>query len=109
MIPVFDTSRPIGWAVQLARIVALWIAFKALILVAVGTLVPLAIYSGWKLIQSKIYDAVEYAQPDTWQGTVIQFTGMGAYIADNLYLSQAVGIVLGAMAVRWTLSFLRGR
>lgn len=107
MIPTFDLSRLLGLAINAARMAAYWIAFKALALVIVGTLVPLAIYAGWKLIQSSIYSAAQSAQPETWQGAVIQFTGIGAYIADELYLAQALGIVLGAMAVGWTLSWLK--
>lgn len=109
MLPVADITRPIEWAITAARMVAVWIAFKALALVVVGTLVPIAIYTGWKMIREKIYSAVQYSMPDTWSGAMIQLTGMGAYIADNIYLPQAVAIVLSAMSVAWTLSFIRGR
>ena len=109
MIPVIDVTRVIEWAITAARTVAVFIATKVLIIAVVGALVPLAILAGWKLIQAKIFTAIDSVQPDTWQGTMVQFTGIAAYIADNIYLPQAVALVITALSVAWTLSWLKGR
>ncbi len=54
MIPVVDLTRIIEWVKNAGADLIKWLAFRALLLAVVSTLVPLAIYSGWLLINEKI-------------------------------------------------------
>jgi len=55
-------------------------------------------------IMSFASDNVSIADGETF---VYQFTGLGAYIADNMYLPTCISILLSAVALRFSLRIIR--
>lgn len=108
MIPVVDLTRIIEWVKNAGADIIKWLALRALILGAVTTLVPLAIYAGWKLIQEQI---VTYAQTqmtgDVWTGTIVELTGLAAWLGSKLQFQACFTILATAMSFRFILGFFK--
>ncbi|MCP4763467.1 MAG: hypothetical protein GY870_16965 [archaeon] len=107
LIPVFDVGRIVQMVKNTAFDVAKFIALRALLISICVTLVPLAIFAGWSLIISKIFELVNTETTGAFSGTVIQLSGMGAWIGQQMYIGQALSIFFAALALKFTLSFFR--
>ena len=107
-IPVVDLTRIIEWVKNAGADIIKWLALRALILGAVTTLVPLAIYSGWLLIQEKL---IEYTQTqmtgDFWNGSVVELTGLAGWLGERLQLQACFTILATAMSFRFVLGFFK--
>ena len=108
-IPVFDLSRVIGWVKTAAADVVKWLALRALILGVVGTLVPIAIYKGFMLIQEQLitYVSSQMNFGDIWNGTMVQLTGLAAWLADKLEFQACFTLLATALSFRFVLGFFK--
>lgn len=107
-IPVVDLTRIIEWVKNAGADVVKWLALRALILGAVTTLVPLAIYSGWMIIQEKL---IAYTQTQMtgsfWSGTMVELTGLAAWIGTRLQFQACFTILATALSFRFVLGFFK--
>lgn len=107
MIPVFDTSRIIGWVKTAAADVIKFVALKALLIAIVFTLVPIALYKGWLLIHEKLFAYITTNMGDAWTGTVINLTGLAGWLADQMRFQECFVILVSALTCRFVLGFFR--
>lgn len=107
MIPVFDVSRAVGWLKTAAADTIKFIALKALLVALVFTVLPIALYKGWLLVQEKLFAYLSANMGDTWTGTMVPLTGLGAWIADNLRFQECFMVLASALSVRFILGFFR--
>ncbi len=107
-IAVLDITRIIEWIKNAGAEVVKWLALRALILGAVTTLVPLAIYSGWLIIQEQL---ITYTQTqmtgDFWGGTMVEYTGLAAWIGTRLQFQACFTILATALSFRFVLGFFK--
>jgi len=108
-VPVFDFWGIIRLGIDKAADLAKWVAYRAFIIGAIGTLVPIAIFMGWTEICKFIFDASNTQAGTTgmWTGSIVQYTGLGAWFATQLKMPECMSVLLSAYAVRFALSFLR--
>lgn len=108
IIPVVDLTRAIGWIKTAAIDLIKWAALRLLIISVVTTLVPLAIYAGWSLISEQIFTMVTAETSGAqWEGTMVQLTGLGAWLGIRLQLVECFQVLSTFLALRFTLSFVR--
>ena len=107
MIPVFDISRAIGWFKTAAADVIKFLALKALLVAIIFTLVPIALYKGWLLIQEKLFAFITTNMGNDWSGTIVSFTGIGGWLADQLRFQECFAVLVSALSVRFILGFFR--
>lgn len=106
MIPVFDLSRLIGFTKNILVTIALWAAFKGLMIALVTILVPWAIYKSYTLISEKLMAFISAFLADSaYQGTFVQLTGMGAWIAERLQLQTCFQILATFVVMRFVIGF----
>jgi hypothetical protein len=89
---------------------AYWVAFKIFALAAIGTLLPIALWNGFVLIQEKMiaYGMSFVAQFANQQVPVtIQLSGLAGWLANLFQLPLCLSIILSAMAVRFTARLFR--
>jgi len=108
-LPVFDVGRIFEWTASATKTVILWGAAKILIATILITFVPIAVYKGICLVMEYVYQAANsVAGTDgIWSGQIIEYTGLGAWLATQLKLPECASLYLGALAVVFALSFLR--
>ena len=109
MIPVFDVSRVLELAKTSVFDLVKYVAIRAFLISLCVTIVPIAIYKGWMMITEYIFQAAQdqTGTGDLWSGSVIQLTGLGAWIALKIRLAEAFSVFASALSVKFTLSFLR--
>ncbi len=107
MIPVFDISRIVGWIKTATADVIKFIALKALLVALIFTLVPIALYKGWLLIQEKLFAFISSNMGDAWTGTIVSFTGIGGWLADQLRFQECFAVLVSALSFRFVLGFFR--
>ena len=106
MIPVFDISRLIGLGKNILLSIFLWAAFKGLLITLVTVLVPWAIYKCYTIIGEKLMTFVGTFLADSeYQGTFVQLTGMGAWIAERLQLQVCFQILATFVVMRFVIGF----
>ena len=108
-IPVFDVGRIAEWILKVAKWTFLWFAVRAFFLSLFVTVIPMVIYSAWNKIQGYISGAIDGLVPTSgmWQGVMIQYSGMAAWMADRLLLPACISVLLAGLGVRFVLSFIR--
>ena len=107
-IPVVDLTRIVEWIKNAGADVVKWLAFRALLLGVVGTLVPLAIYSAWLLISEKLITFIQGQMTgDLWTGTMVPLTGLAAWIGTRLQFQQCFTILASALVFRFVLGFFK--
>ena len=106
-IPVVDITRIIEWIKNAGADLVKWLAFRAFLLAIVSTVVPIAIYSGWLLIQEKLvtYTQSQMTSGDMWSGTMVELTGLGAWLADKLQFQACFSVLATAVAFKFVLGF----
>ncbi|MCP4113261.1 MAG: hypothetical protein GY749_48320 [Desulfobacteraceae bacterium] len=106
-IPVFDLSNILVIAKDVAVKVLQWAAFKALFIGALATILPISIYIGWKIVSSKIFEAVNSKITETGEieSVSIAVTGIAAWVIQQTYLDICFSVVISAIAIRFSLSF----
>lgn len=108
MIPVVDLTRIIEWVKNAAVDVIKWAALRVLIIGAVSTLVPLAIYKGWSVISEQILSVVaDQAAVQNWSGTMVELTGLGAWIGVRLKIVECFQVLSTFLALKFTLGFIK--
>lgn len=84
-----------------------WVAFKALLLVLVMTVLPVILKNVfYDLLQVFITAAnskVGSMAPGSFGATVVQVTGMGGWLAAQLKLPECFAVMLAAVSFRVTL------
>jgi hypothetical protein len=108
-IPVFDVSRLIEWGLKAIVAGFLWIAAKVAISLLIITFVPIAIYLAISKLAEHTFEAASAMAPSggMWDGAMIQYTGMAAWLATLLRLPECFAVYIGALSVAFALSFLR--
>ena len=106
MIPVFDVSRVIGWIKTAAAETIKFIALKALLVALIFTLLPIAIYNGWLFLQEKIL-AFLSSSSGSWEGTIVTFTGLGGWIAEQLRFTECFSVLVSGLTFRFIYSFFK--
>jgi hypothetical protein len=105
---VFDVSRPIEWIKNNAIAFIKWIALKTLLLGLFTTVLPLSIYTAWKLINEQIMEFVmQNATSQGSQAAIVQLTGLAAWLGDKLRFQECFVILSSALMYRFILSFFR--
>jgi len=90
----------------LASSVARFIAFKILLTTLFVVVLPIVLNNLIVSLMTVLYDkALELV--GTQDSAVIQLTGLGAYLADELSLPLALSVILGAVSLSFTLNVLR--
>ncbi|MCG8642292.1 MAG: hypothetical protein MI862_21380 [Desulfobacterales bacterium] len=108
MIPVVDLTRIVEWVKNVGADIIKWIALRTLLLAIVTTLVPMAIYHGWLLIQEQLFTFLQgQMSGDLWSGTIIQLTGIGAWLAEQLKFQESFMVLASALSFRFVLGFFR--
>lgn len=106
MVPVFDLSRLIGLAKTILLAITIWAAFKAFMIVTITVLVPWAIYKAYTLVAEKTMAFVGgYLISDAYQGTFVQLTGLGGWIAERLQFQECFQILTTFVVMRFVLGF----
>ena len=108
-IPVIDIGRVIEFGLNVTKDFIKWAAWRAFILSVVLITVPIAIYKGWMLVMEKIFEYIGTIPTDAevWQGTVIQFTGMSAWLADRLRFQECLSVIITVVVLKFALSFIK--
>lgn len=91
-----------------------WLAWKKLIWFLLFTIVPIVAYNIMStiivdLIKVTIDLTTEYSQgfePGSITDLSLNLTGFGGWLAQQLYIPQAVAMYLSAVAARFTMSFI---
>lgn len=109
MLPVFDLSRIIEFSAKQALDLVKWLALRALLLGCILTLVPIAIYKGWALISEKLFTYLGSTMntADIWDGTMIELTGLAAWVGTNLRFSECFSVLASAAMFKFTLSLIK--
>ncbi|MCM2283357.1 MAG: hypothetical protein NDI81_01150 [Desulfobacula sp.] len=108
MLPVFDVGGPILWLKDLAINFAKWLAFRGLMIALFTTLIPLAIYAGWKLINEQIFNYVlSHTGSVESFGALVELTGLAAWLGDLLRFQECFAVLASAMLFRFVLSFIK--
>ena len=108
LIPTFDLSRIVGWIKSALADALKWAALRMLLIGLVGTLVPLAIYQGWLLISEQLLTwANANMMGESWSGTTVQLTGLGAWIGIRLKVVECFQVLTTFLVMRFTLGFFR--
>lgn len=95
---------------QFAVRVGLFLAIKAVITTLFMLALPLLIFKAWFIIQTYVLEFVQTKIDFTSffsSATTVDLTGVGAYLADHLQLSQGVSVVLSAVVLSFVISFIR--
>ena len=107
MVPVFDISRAIGWIKTAAAETIKFVAIKTLLVTLVFTVMPVAMYKGWLFLQEKILTYLNANSSGSWEGTVVTFTGLGGWIADQLRFSECFAVLISGLTFRFVYSFFK--
>jgi len=85
-----------------------FIATRALLYTLFTLVLPVILYNVFaKILQETLTYAMNQAGSASFEGSVVHLTGIAAWIADNIYLSQAMSIFLSAVALRFVLSMIK--
>lgn len=108
-IPVFDIGRIFEWFGNITKTALVFMATKVAVALIIMTFVPLAIYKGLCLMMQYIASASSglAGSGGLWSGQVIEYTGLGAWLATQLKLPECASLYLGSLVVVFALSFLR--
>jgi hypothetical protein len=108
-LPVFDVSRVIGWVKTAAADVAKFMALRLLLIGLVSVLVPWAIYKAFLLISEQIINLmVSQAGSDgMWSGTMIQLTGLGAWLATHLRFMECFTVLATAASFAFLMRLIK--
>lgn len=106
MIPVFDISRAIEWIKNAAADVIKYLALKALLIALIYTLLPIALYKGWLIIQEKVLGYLS-ANVGGFQSTMLQYTGIAGWLADQLRFAECFTVLISGLTARFIFSFFR--
>ena len=83
-----------------------FVATRAMLYSLFTLVLPVILYNVFSMILSETLTyAVSKAGSANFQGSVVQLTGMAAWIADRIDLAQCVSIFLSACGLRFVLSF----
>jgi len=88
-----------------------FIAFKAFMLFLAVIVLPLVLYNLSVFMMSKAMEiAFSMVSTSSVPGSspVVQLTGMAGYIANEIYLKQALSMIFAATSVRFALGFIPG-
>ena len=109
MIPVIDLTRIIGWVKTAAADALKWVAFRALMIALIGTLLPIAIYSGWLLIQEQVFTFISshLSSGSSIQSFSFQIVGLGAWLAICLKFPACLSVMMSGAAIKFVLSFFK--
>lgn len=96
-----------------ARILAIetlkFIATRALIIGAFTLILPVVLYNVFTTIMQETMNLVSTEiQTSGVTGAMVQLTGMAGWIGTQINLAGCFSIFLSAVALRFTLSFIRG-
>jgi len=106
MVPVFDFSKLISFTKSIMLAILLWTAFKALMIGLITVLVPWAIYKCYTIVGEKIMEFVNtYLSGSPYQETVVQLTGLGAWIAERIQLQTCFQILVTFVVMRFVIGF----
>lgn len=87
-----------------------FVAYKAFMLFCFVVVLPLVLYNLNVFIMSKGIDIAFSMISGSVPGTspVVQLTGIAGYIANEIYLKQALSLIFAATSVRFALGFIPG-
>lgn len=108
LLPVVDLTRIVEWIKNAAVDLVKWAALRVLLIGLITTLVPLAIYHGWALISEQVFAfAAGNMSGDAWSGTMVQLTGLGAWIGIRLQLVQCFQVLSTFLVIKFVLGFVK--
>ena len=87
---------------------AKFLLYRGLILSAMTFILPTVLYNIFARVVSETMEyAMEHVTGSGFQGSMVQLTGIAAWIAENIYLSQCVAIFLSALGIRFMLTMVK--
>ena len=85
-----------------------FLLYRGLILSLVTFVLPTVLYNLFTRIISEMMEyTMNHISSSGLSGTMVQLTGIGAWIADNIYLPSAMSIFISALGLRFTLSLFK--
>lgn len=85
-----------------------FVATRAMMYTLFTIVLPVVLYNVFTRI---LYEIIEYINAELagsgMDGTMVQLTGMGAWIADQIQLPLAMSIFLSAVSLRWVISIIK--
>ena len=90
------------------RFLFMFFGMKALLVTIVTVTFPIIFKNLFVWIIEKIYQIVEYVLPDNLgiSNITLEFTGLAAYLAEQLMVPQCLAILITAMTIRSILMFV---
>lgn len=109
MIPVIDLTRVLEWGFNAVIWFIKWAAIRAFTISAIIIVVPVAMYNAYFFILEKLFAYMNTldTSDSVWSGTVIQFTGMAAWLADKLKFQQCLSVIISVLLIKFALSFIK--
>ena len=106
IVPTFDLSRIIGLAKQAAMLVAMWVLFRAFIMGVITLVLPVILYKGWLIVNEQVFAEIASVGATGVNSVVVQFTGMGAWVANHLRLPECIAVMLSGASAQFLLRML---
>jgi hypothetical protein len=84
-----------------------FVAWRAFILFIVFVCLPIVLYNvGVDLIFTLLESAMDYTGSLNQQSLIIELSGLGGYIANQIYLPQCFSVYMTAIATRFIMGFI---
>ena len=105
----FFTSMAGNLAAKISVETVKWLAYKAFWLFVIFVGVPILVYNlAVELMVDSINYAMIYVDSNVPSDQVVELTGIAGWIAQKIYLPQALANFLSFLSIRFTLSILPG-
>lgn len=103
-IPIIGAVIASAWLKTAIVDAIKWVALRTLLITICSTLIPIAIYQGWLLIQEQIMSYVTaQTASGVWDGTMVELTGFAGWIGDRLLLIQCFQVLAGFLTLKFML------
>jgi len=87
-----------------------WVAIKALVFFVLGVVLPVLLYNIITDIIVSLMDAsmeqMTAVLADQSDSLVLSFTGLAGWVANQIYLPQAIAVILSAIAIKFLLGLI---
>ena len=110
VVPVIDVGRFIKWGKEAVVGTFKWLLIRAFVMSLMAFVVPLAIYKGWQLVQSKIFDFMMNnldSSQGQFDGAVLELTGLTAWLSEQLRFAESFSLYMSALLISFTLRVMR--
>ena len=106
MIPVFDFAKVIEFAKTFVLFLAIWKAFKFLMISLTTILVPWAIYKAYMFTGQQAMEFISIQLANSpYKDTVVQLTGLGAWMGERLQFRTCFQILVTFISMRFVIGF----